>query len=410
MKKILFIISVCCSFLLADAQNPGTINSIETEVVIEGKVTNAESDTWFHIGYQVSNGKYVRDSVKLISGTFKYIGHVEYPTMAYGYFKRPENPNPTSAEQVRRFFIEPGEISIEGNATEINKLFFSGSAVQLEMEALDHQMDDMQDAMKPFSKKYSEDKLQYLNLKKAGKPEEELEKIEVGLDALRDSMAPFQKVIHDRNVAYFKTHPNSWVTLERLKYHIGSMKTDEIKFIYEKMPMTLKATPDGQEIAHEIKKMMAGSPGSMATDFKGTDINGNPIGLADFRGKFVLLDFWASWCGPCRKGNPHLLKLYARYKKNGFEIVGVSDDDSDVDAWHKAVEKDAIGVWRHVLRGLKMGPDGYDHSEDKSDAYGIHTLPTKILIDPNGLIIGRYGDEKEEEYALDNKLIELFGK
>jgi len=123
----------------------------------------------------------------------------------------------------------------------------------------------------------------------------------------------------------------------------------------------------------------------------------------------VLLDFWASWCAPCRKGNPHLLELYERYRSRGLEIIGVSDDDSKPEAWKKAVEKDGIGVWKHVLRGLKRTANGgYDNSEDKSKSYGIHTLPTKILIDPTGKIIGRYGGGGEQEEAMDAKLAALF--
>jgi glutathione peroxidase-family protein len=98
--------------------------------------------------------------------------------------------------------------------------------------------------------------------------------------------------------------------------------------------------------------------------------------------------------------------LYSKYKDRGFEIIGVSDDDSNHDAWHKAVEKDGL-PWRHVLRGfdrqklMKNEPN----EKDISEKYGIHSLPTKILIDPNGVIIGRYD---EQENALDEKLKEVF--
>jgi cytochrome oxidase Cu insertion factor (SCO1/SenC/PrrC family) len=111
-------------------------------------------------------------------------------------------------------------------------------------------------------------------------------------------------------------------------------------------------------------------------------------------------------------GNPHLLSLYSKYKNKGkgLEIIGVSDDDGHPDAWKKAVDKDKIDVWKHVLRGLKQLP-GYkfDRSADISDRYGIHSLPTKVLIDPNGMIIGRYGGGGENDEAMDKKLSEIFG-
>ncbi|RYG08102.1 MAG: TlpA family protein disulfide reductase, partial [Chitinophagaceae bacterium] len=138
------------------------------------------------------------------------------------------------------------------------------------------------------------------------------------------------------------------------------------------------------------------------------DIGGKPLSLADFKGKYVLLDFWASWCVPCREGNPHLKKLYAQYKNKGLEIIGVSDDDSKPYAWKAAVAQDQIGMWKHVLRGLKRVGDTYDRTNDISENFGIHTLPTKILIDRNGKIVGRYGGGGESDEAMDKKLAEIF--
>jgi thiol-disulfide isomerase/thioredoxin len=120
----------------------------------------------------------------------------------------------------------------------------------------------------------------------------------------------------------------------------------------------------------------------------------------------VLLDFWASWCVPCRKGNPHLKELYSKYKDKGIEFIGISDDDQSEDKWKEAIVKDGIGVWKHVLRGLKQKNNVFDRSTDISDKFGIHTLPTKILIDPEGKIIGRYS---EEEGPLDEMLKKVFG-
>ncbi len=111
----------------------------------------------------------------------------------------------------------------------------------------------------------------------------------------------------------------------------------------------------------------------------------------------MLLDFWASWCVPCRKGNPHLKALYAQYKDKGIEFIGISDDDSNPAAWKKAVAKDDL-PWRHVLRGMdrNLMRAGKTSDKDISEKYGIHSLPTKILINPEGMIIGRYGSEGDE--------------
>lgn len=165
-------------------------------------------------------------------------------------------------------------------------------------------------------------------------------------------------------------------------------------------------------VAQDDEKL--GVPGTMALDFTSTDINGVELTLSDFKGKYVLLDFWASWCVPCRKGHPHLLDVYAKYKDKGFEIIGIADNDKNPDVWRKAVEDDGVGVWRHVLRGLDydllLGGNRDPRTHPKeigSSKFNITAYPTKILIDPTGLIIARYSSNTED---LDQKLHEIFDK
>lgn len=100
-------------------------------------------------------------------------------------------------------------------------------------------------------------------------------------------------------------------------------------------------------------------------------------------------------------------ELYAKYKDNGIEFIGIADDDRAEAKWKEAVTKDGIGVWKHVRRGLKFVKGDYDRSADINDNFGIHTLPTRILIDTKGVIIGRYGEEEKELTA---KLKEIFSK
>ncbi len=164
-----------------------------------------------------------------------------------------------------------------------------------------------------------------------------------------------------------------------------------------------------QKLLVEIQKLKNGSPGSPAALFAKKDINGEWFALKDLRGKYVIVDFWASWCVPCRKSNPHLKELYQKYRESGLEVVCVSDDDSDEEKWRTAVEQDDIALFHHVLRGLKMVGNDFDRSEDISERYGIHSLPTKILIDKNGMIIGRYGGGGEPHEKMDEKLKEIFG-
>ncbi|HZW69457.1 MAG TPA: TlpA disulfide reductase family protein, partial [Hanamia sp.] len=228
----------------------------------------------------------------------------------------------------------------------------------------------------------------------------------------KDAMDPYYKQLEDIDNGFMDKNPSSYVTASILRYRISDMPLQEGENRYNGLTENVKASSLGKQIKETLDGLRKGSPGAKAYVFSSTELKGEPLSLSDYKGKYVLVDFWASWCVPCRAGNPHLLSLYSKYKNKGkgLEIIGVSDDDAHADAWKKAVEKDKIGVWKHVLRGLKQLPGfKFDHSADISDRYGIHALPTKVLIDPNGMIIGRYGGGGENDEAMDKKLSEIFG-
>lgn len=132
--------------------------------------------------------------------------------------------------------------------------------------------------------------------------------------------------------------------------------------------------------------------GSVAPEFSVKDINGNPLTLSSFQNRhYVLLDFWASWCGPCRADMPKLKSIYEKYHAKGLEIINISRDENS-DSWPKAIEKDDIGKWKH-----------FSVTENKSTiekTYMVTGIPVKILLDKNGVIIGRWlggGDGNMEE-------------
>jgi len=122
---------------------------------------------------------------------------------------------------------------------------------------------------------------------------------------------------------------------------------------------------------------------------------GEDLSLSDLRGKVVLIDFWASWCGPCRKENPHVVKLYKKYKDQGFEILSVSLD-KDKNRWIQAIEKDGMN-WKHVsdLKGWK---------NQAAQTYSVKSIPHTVLLDAEGKIIARNLRSK----ALDRELEKVF--
>jgi peroxiredoxin len=137
----------------------------------------------------------------------------------------------------------------------------------------------------------------------------------------------------------------------------------------------------------------------MAPEFAQADTNGKTVSLSSFHGKYVLLDFWASWCGPCRAENPNVVKAYNNFKGKNFTILGVSlDRPGKKDAWLKAIHDDHL-TWNHVS-DLKFW------DSETAKLYGIQAIPQNLLLDPSGKIIGKnlFGDD------LEKKLAEIFGK
>ncbi|NML41504.1 AhpC/TSA family protein [Chitinophaga sp. G-6-1-13] len=222
---------------------------------------------------------------------------------------------------------------------------------------------------------------------------------------IRERLAPYFEENDQADYHYFRKYPTSALTAYMLRYHVADLPLDTLQHYYDQLGAATQQTGFAKYIADELNRLRHGSPGAVATDFTARDIQGKDLSLRDYKGKYVLLDFWASWCVPCRKGNPHLKELYARYQSKGWEIIGVSDDDRNEKAWKTAVAKDDL-PWKHVLRGADMSRLE-DNPNDISLKYGIHSLPTKILIDPKGVIIGRYGSEGDE---LDKKLKEIYGE
>ncbi len=147
----------------------------------------------------------------------------------------------------------------------------------------------------------------------------------------------------------------------------------------------------------EIEQMKNLMKGGNAPDFSQNNPEGEPLSLSDFRGKVVLLDFWASWCGPCRRENPNVVKVYEKYKDKGFEILGISLD-RDREKWLAAIEADEL-TWPHVsdLKGWQ---------NEVAQLYGVRSIPHTVLIDAEGNVIAN----KLRAEALEVKLAEIFGE
>ncbi|HWV65480.1 TlpA disulfide reductase family protein [Chitinophaga sp.] len=356
---------------------------------IAGTVTgNAPSKYYL----QYSNGtKYVTDSAEVKNGRFSFAGTLLQPAPGMVSAALIRNMTGNKKEQAS-LFLEPAAMTINIANGDLSTIVMKGSVSNDENVQLEKEKEAATEKYKPLLEALRNEK----DHDKAG--------------AIREQLAPYFNTNSQLSRKFIREHHNSFLSLYLMRFEIGSMTLDSARYYYNSLNAALQKSKDGLAIAKEIKSLEQGSPGSVAFNFSKKDINDQSLSLSDFKGKYVLVDFWASWCVPCRAGNPHLLELYKQYKEKGFEVISVSDDDRNHDAWKKAVEKDGIGVWKHVLRGLDMDKrmKNEPNPEDISEHFGIHSLPTQILIDPKGVIIARYGGGGEEHEALDAKLKEVF--
>ena len=353
--------------------------------------TKGNDGKWIYLFYHDENNKSRTDSLQIKDNTYHFSGTVAGPAMVYMGIKGDNGR--LNNENGYRFFLEPGNIQVRQVGEYLKNSLVEGSVTQAQYQPLLDRQEELDQRWQVVM-----DTLHNVN-KRSNTEYQELKNW---------VLLPYFNEREEMEKSFFREHPQSAVTAYLLRFYVSKMKVDSLQKYYDALGSNLQRSTNGQELAKEIARIKKGSPGSIATDFQTIDIKGKSLQLSTFRGKYVLLDFWASWCVPCRASNPHMKELYHRYHDKGLEIIGVSDDDGATEKWKAAVTKDGVGIWYNVLRGYDRSLDpGEENPKDISEKFGIHVLPTKILIDPNGTIIGRFTGT-DDEVSLDAALTKAF--
>lgn len=355
---------------------------------ISGNLQNAEGQKiYLSIG---DAGNNEIDSTVIANGKFTFKGEMQVPfqngSLLLGNLKDYQ------ILKMWQVAIEPLNITVTGDANDKESVVIKGGKVQEELDRMNQEMAVFEQPIISLNKAY------YAQQTQEGK------------DSINHLMEPYRKQYQEFVDNYIQTHTDSYFATQYLSLNMGKMTYEDIKTAWERLtPEVQKYGINAKAIKNELDVMAKIRPGKSAPDFTTQDINGKSFTLSSLKGKVVIIDFWASWCVPCRKSNPHMRELYAKYHSKGLDMIYVADDDSNPEKWKKAVEKDQLvgDGFHHVLRGLKMdtAKGTFDRTHDISEKYAIHFLPTKYLIDRKGNIVCKINEG--EDAQLDAEIVKL---
>ncbi|MCE5344720.1 MAG: AhpC/TSA family protein [Bacteroidales bacterium] len=332
--------------------------SSEPHYVVKGKISGSDSVT-FYLQKKEAGKTVTIDSALSKKGSFTFKkGYIDYPQLVQ--FVAGSTKMRTS------FYLENSEISITGSLDSLFNAKITGSKTQDEYRSFI-------EMNKPLSEQYSDIFLQYQNARHSDDAAKAAD-----LEKRADSV---QTEIKNLKINFIKNNPSSYVSPSLIGSLRFDMEAAEIESMINGLDTAVISTPQVKELKEHVALMKTVSVGQKAPDFTMNNVEGTPVSLSSKIGsKLLLIDFWASWCGPCRQENPNVVKVYNEFHKKGFDVFGVSLDQKK-EAWAKAITDDKL-TWTHVSDLQYWG-------NAAAKQYAIFRIPSNFLLDETGTIIGR---------------------
>lgn len=356
--------------------------SAQEDFTVSGKVGTLNAPAKAYINYRTADGP-VLDSANIVDGAFKFHGTVAEPSQGIVVIMHQgEDVRQVGSPDLIEFYLEKGHIEISSadsvyNATikggDLNRDF---SQYQQEIAVPKGKMDQL---MVQFSEASDE---------RRSDPE--------FMTSLQYQAMAIQEEIKEKALAFIKNKPTSQVSLDLLLPYVDVEPiTEVVEPLFNTLSPALKNTEKGQYMASRINQLKLVDIGAIAPEIVLPDTAGNEVALSSLRGKYVLIDFWASWCGPCRVENPNVVAAYHQFKDKNFTIFGVSlDRPGQKDAWLKAIADDELEEWPHVSDLLFW-------QSPVVELYAIQGIPQNFLLDPEGRILAKNlrGEELHSKLA-----------
>lgn len=380
MKKTIIALTLCGIAIWTStqvmAQKKTVAKTVVQGFVIAGTVKN-ETDEKVYLEYEENGGK-IKDSTQIKNGVFKFKGKVKEPV--YSVIRT------NGGKTYLGMFLEntPITVTIDTAAKIITAAGSKEDSIYREWESKWFVVTQKAGVI---YKKIDE---AYKGLEKDAKIDPTIRK---GID---DEFSLLNTETDSTVFPVVRQFPNSYASaFIILCRYVDWNNPEKAAKSYALLSDKIKKSGYGRKISAYIEMDAKTGIGRTAADFTMNDVSGKPVKLSGLRGQYVLLDFWASWCGPCRKENPNVVKAYTDYHKKGLEIIAVSLDIKK-DLWEKAISTDKL-PWIHVsdLKGF---------NNEAAILYGVNLVPTNFLLDPDGIIVAR--NLRGED--LEKKLAEIF--